>query len=86
MGYDFLAFDRPLYFFNPKQSDVKENARPHLYRCGLEIPQKDRKNLKQFLENTEDPHKSARREIYAHAFGDERDPKIIKEEILKAAL
>ena len=81
VGYDFLAFDRPLYFFNPRQKEVKENARPLLYKCGIEIPLHASQDLKKFLDETENTPNSARREIYAHAFGQTRTN--LKEEIIK---
>lgn len=83
VGYDFLAFDRPLYFFNPRQNEIKRDAKPLLYRCGIEIPLNEETNLKRFIEETlnENARSSVRSEIYEYAFGKEREVGEIKMEI-----
>ena len=37
IGYDFLAFDQPMYFFNPGKSDLYKDKRAISHRCGMEI-------------------------------------------------
>ncbi|MBY0529949.1 MAG: CDP-glycerol glycerophosphotransferase family protein [Rhabdochlamydiaceae bacterium] len=83
VGYDFLAFNRPLYFFNP----LSETTAPPscLFRCGIQIPTQQKKRLKAFLEETrmhaECDFAKARNETYAYAFGKEKDLKDLREEI-----
>ncbi len=72
VGYDFLAFDRPLYFLYPK----KNKKLPPIARAG--------KNVSEFLTDTPSSElKKIRREIYQHAFGDEREFDEIKMELKK---
>ncbi|MES2272905.1 MAG: CDP-glycerol glycerophosphotransferase family protein [Chlamydiota bacterium] len=37
IGYDFLKFDRPMYFLNPTGRDAKTDQGLFLFRCGEEI-------------------------------------------------
>jgi hypothetical protein len=74
MGYDFLAFDRPLYFFNPDHLHLK------LHRCGLLLPDNE---IYAFIEKTLEkeqrtlsPHRQA---AYAHAFATEQAPSLLRE-------
>lgn len=75
VGYDFLAFDRPLYFFNPAGEQATL-----IHEAGLNM----KGDLLRFLKETLPQNKknSARQKIYRHAFGEERSPNLIKEEIL----
>ncbi len=64
IGYDFLAFDRPLYFLNA------ENQSP-LNTCGLVVPA-DR-NINEFLNETcNKDFSDKRKKIYKYAFGENR--------------
>jgi teichoic acid glycerol-phosphate primase len=86
IGYDFLAFDRPLYFLNPKKSP---NASP-LHSCGLEISEKVEGGLNQFLTDTLEMNMkefaTQRKKIYSHAFGEELEPGRIRDAIFKTFL
>jgi hypothetical protein len=74
IGYDFLAFDKPLYFSAPGNSC--------LHRCGLEIPSTQAKRMKAFLEETLEEAKTAfsrlRQETYLYAFGMEKTPEELR--------
>lgn len=80
IGYDFLAFDKPLYFISPKKTSSP------LHSCGLEIP--SNANLDEFLKETlNDSLKNfsaQRRKVYDYAFGAEIDSEVIKKEITEA--
>ena len=80
IGYDFLAFDRPLYFLNPKGQSA------YLHQCGVEIPLEQQKNLATFIsstltQNTRDLS-AVRLKAYSYAFGTKRTAKQIREELL----
>lgn len=82
IGYDFLAFDKPLYFF---QGLVNQDSKAsYLHQCGLEIPLKE--NLSQFIEQTltdnMEQKREARKWVYEYAFGRERSLKEISRTIL----
>ncbi len=83
IGYDFLAFDKPLYFLNPGKSPV----RSPLHTCGLEIPLEGGIELNKFLTSTWkdsiQEFSEQRKKIYYYAFGEEISPEIINQEILQ---
>jgi|SRR5579872_5993711 len=63
IGYDFLTFDKPLFFINPQIGP--ENSR-FLYRCGVEIPL----NQIETLFHLEQPEEiaSIRKEVSRYTF------------------
>ena len=85
IGYDFLAFNKPMYFFNPLKADGNKSQGLFLHRCGMEIPQNENiyKFLKDSLEYNKNHFSTIRNEVYSYAFGKEIDPFQIKEEIEK---
>jgi hypothetical protein len=69
IGYDFLAFDRPLFFIHSGAHA------PYLQRCGMRIPLEELPRVRTFLavhatENQE-RYAAARRDAYRYAFGEE---------------
>jgi hypothetical protein len=84
IGYDFLAFDKPLYFLNPK----KAPSSSPLYGCGLEIPESAWNELNQFLMSTMERNIREfaihRKKIYDYAFGEELSPEILRLRIFEA--
>jgi hypothetical protein len=83
IGYDFLKFDKPLYFLNPSRRALLSP----LHTCGLEIPFQEGTKLSQFLTSTLEASRQEfskqRRKIYHYAFGQEIPAEIIKENILQ---
>lgn len=81
IGYDFLIFDRPLYFLNPK----KLSSSSPLHSCGLELPENLGGHWKQFftqtLEFNQHHYSPQRKKIYSYAFGEELDPNTLKSNI-----
>ncbi len=53
IGYDFLSFDKPLFFIHPETADCEKQTSRFLTRCGAEIPLRDIASLFHFKE-TED--------------------------------
>ena len=37
IGYDFLSFNKPMFFLNQTRRDVKKDPGLFLYQCGIEI-------------------------------------------------
>jgi UDP-N-acetylglucosamine 2-epimerase len=78
IGYDFLLFDRPLFFLNPS------NTTPLLHKSGMTIPPNT--NTCHFIEakwhENQNQFQAIRRKTYQYAFGEERSPSKIKNEIL----
>jgi hypothetical protein len=81
IGYDFLVYDKPLYFLNPK----KTCSPSPLHSCGLELPDNLRGKWNPFFTETLEFNKknyaSHRKKIYSYAFGEELSPKSIKSSI-----
>jgi len=70
VGYDFLAFDKPLYFLNSKKFQTSP-----LDRCGMDASQKLEGRLNQFLletlETNQKEYALERKKVYTYAFGNE---------------
>lgn len=69
IGYDFLAFDRPLYFFNPG-AKAEEHPSRFLHQCGLTLPSKKIFDfIKETLEENQKAYSAIRHHIYHYVFG-----------------
>jgi CDP-glycerol glycerophosphotransferase (TagB/SpsB family) len=81
IGYDFLAFNRPLYFLIPE-----DRYSFQLHSCGMTIPSEG--NIYKFLINTWEEQlkgkQEQRQKIYDYAFGRQQDFSQIRENILSA--
>ncbi len=88
IGYDFLAFNRPLFFLNKRDRDPDTTRGLFLYRCGVDIRPANYPNLYSiittYLESGEDTFSSIRKKIYDYTFGEERSFNAIKQEIIAA--
>lgn len=73
LGYDFLKFDRPLFFLNMDQRDSRTDPSLYLYRCGTEIFS-DQIPLLFTMSEQEDQFSKIRRETYNYVF----DPVLLK--------
>ncbi|HSX04296.1 MAG TPA: CDP-glycerol glycerophosphotransferase family protein [Rhabdochlamydiaceae bacterium] len=83
IGYDFLAFNRPLFFLNESRRDCTQDLGFYLARCGTVIEKEEyatiyEKIKKSFIKNTQ-------KEIYEYAFGKPKSFKTLKNEIEEAA-
>jgi hypothetical protein len=65
VGYDFLSFNRPMFFFNPTSRDPSDPGL-YLHRCGLTI-QPDQ--IFNFLAQDQSYLTQVREETYAYTFG-----------------
>ncbi|MBM3199134.1 MAG: hypothetical protein FJZ58_07790 [Chlamydiae bacterium] len=80
IGYDYLFFDKPLYFF---PGDLVTSAVSALHKCGELIPEDV--DLSDFLSCQDSRDKgSFRKQMYQLAFGEERAFDIVKKEIGEA--
>ncbi len=81
IGYDFLFFDKPLYFF---ASDEKKIYQDPLHSCGLVLPESQK--IAVFIRDTYEESKRLksfiRKATYLYAFGEERPFTAIKEDLL----
>lgn len=81
VGYDFLTFDRPMYFLNPKKFDY------YLFRCGEVISPEEYttvfERIKRTVEEDQGKYQKIRKEAYDYTFGKERKFEDIKDEVDK---
>jgi len=85
VGYDFLYFNRPMFFFDPKQRERSRKDATQLYACGTLIPEVAYHNIYRFIEHnleTQDQYKDRREQIYLYTFGRDRDFSEIRKEII----
>lgn len=82
VGYDFLAFDRPLFFMN---MEGRSDPGVSLFQCGQTLGLEDLPQLYKIMDKT-DPkkHRQARQQAYEYAFGAPKPLAHLKEEILEA--
>ena len=67
IGYDFLAFLRPMFFLNPQKRDYNTDRSLYLHRCGQEMtPEQIASFCSSPLLN---PSAPMQEETYAYAFG-----------------
>jgi teichoic acid glycerol-phosphate primase len=74
IGYDFLAFNKPLFFLDSHFGK--------LYKCGLQLDMKT--HLGKSLLQHKDSFKNLREEAYQYVFGEEREGKDILVDLKKA--
>lgn len=80
IGYDFLAFNKPLYFLKDPGTSLSM-----LHPCGLFIPPEEGINafIEKTLESNQKEKEEARKSLYIHAFGQERSFSDVKQEIIQ---
>ncbi len=84
IGYDFLYFQKPMFFLDHLQRKPTEPSL-FLHRCGQSIDKKYWKNIFSFIdENLDDNFKKIQNDIYAFTYGKEKKLPEIKKIILKA--
>lgn len=87
VGYDFLAFNRPMYFLNQTARD-KDKDRELLHQCGVVItPQKYPKIydiIEKSLENDAERFGEARQATYDYTFAKDRTFAKVRNDIIKA--
>ncbi len=75
IGYDFLYFDRPLFF-------VKVKEKTPLHSCGITI--QDEPIYKTIKENLEASFSEKRKKLYHHVYGESKPLEVLREEIENA--
>jgi hypothetical protein len=84
IGYDFLTFDKPMFFLNQSRRDAQNDPGLYLYRCGTEILPDRYPEIYEIIAKTDDERFSAiRKEVYTYTFAPEKNPDTLREEILK---
>lgn len=90
IGYDFLIFNKPMYFLNKEKRDSRTDRRLYLFRAGVEVMPEDYGTIYQTIEKTlpkdAERYSSVRKQLYDYTFGNERPYSQIKQEIMQASL
>lgn len=85
IGYDFLIFDRPLFFLNPNERSAKSDPGLYLFRCGREIQKEEYPKIYEIIDNyfhfPLHPFSEIRKEVYTYAFGHAVRLEDLKEEM-----
>lgn len=85
IGYDFLGFDKPMFFLNQQKRDPKVDAGLYLYQCGTQILPEDYEKIYEIIQKAlPKDHVSfseARKKVHAYTFGPRKSEKTLKEEI-----
>ena len=90
IGYDFLYFNRPMFFFDAeKRTDKEREASNFLHSCGIQIPESAYNNIYSFIKQNLDQQeeiKEKRSKLYRYTFGEDRDFDEIRKELNALAL
>lgn len=84
IGYDFLAFDRPMFFFNPNRE--LNDPSLFLHKCGTTIPLNEGQNILKFIDDgirRDKEYRDIRKETYRYAFHEDKSFDNIKDELLQ---
>ena len=84
VGYDFLTFNKPMFFLNTNTRDSEKDPGLFLYRCGTEIKPSQYANIYNIIREkikTDDTFTPIREEISKYTFGELPDFENLKKEI-----
>lgn len=88
VGYDFLYFNKPMFFLNKQRRDVHNDRGLYLFRCGIEVKPDAYPLLFQMMESRlagdQERFSQVRNNVYQYTFGQERPFHSIKTDIIKA--
>lgn len=84
IGYDFLAFNRPMFFLNQQKRDSLHDRGVYLFRTGTEIMPEDYSKIYQIMDTAlktdAERFSEMRRLVYDYTFGKERTFEEIQKE------
>jgi len=88
IGYDFLTFNRPMFFLNKDNKSPEDERELYLFRCGISVTSDQYTDIFQIIEKNlpddQDNFSEIRSEVYAYTFGAERSFEEIKADIIQA--
>lgn len=86
IGYDFLIFNKPMFFLNQNNRNVENDLGLYLFQCGIEIRHEDYQNIypiiKKHLSSDTRVFTPLRKQVYDYTFGREKNWPELREEIL----
>lgn len=85
IGYDFLWYNKPMFFLNEAGRDPKEDLGVYLFHCGRSIRKEEFSKFYQIIGESEQKDlEGKRRETYHYAFGEQKSLEALKSEIQRA--
>lgn len=88
VGYDFLSFDKPMFFLNKQRRNPKIDRGLYLFRCGVEVKPDAYPLIYRIIDkHLPDDHarfSEIRKATYHYTFGEERPFDAIKKDIIRA--
>lgn len=73
IGYDFLTFNRPMFFLNHTRSDPKTDRNLFLYRCGIEVKPEHYGEIYSIIATSvssdQEKFSKVRKDVYDYTFG-----------------
>jgi teichoic acid glycerol-phosphate primase len=86
IGYDFLAFNRPMFFLTQEDRQNKDDRNFFLHQCGVEIKPEQYKDFYKILESElpfdQERYGAIRKKIYDYTFGKEIPFEQLKQAII----
>lgn len=86
IGYDFLYYNRPMFFFESSSRDKSREISNDLHNCGIYIPETAHNKIYPFIEEhlkRQESFSTRRRKVYQDAFGESRSFEDIRNDVLK---
>jgi len=88
VGYDFLPFNRPMFFLNQQKRDSKTDRGLTLFQCGVEIHPDEYSKMHAIiakeLPTDWERFSEVRKKMELYTFGEEREFSAIKKDIIAA--
>lgn len=88
VGYDFLPFNKPMFFLNKWRRNPHTDRGLYLFRCGVDVKPDGYPLLYQLIDanlaNDNERFGQIRKEVYDYTFGQEKAFSDIKKEIIAA--
>ena len=84
IGYDFLYFNRPMFFFDPEKREKTRAEANSLHNCGTVIPKSAYHRIYDFIDenlHSQSSLKEARSKLYRYTFGDNRNFEELRKEV-----
>lgn len=74
MGYDFLTYNKPMFFSNHNRRDPKTDRGLQLYRCGETIYEEHLDSIYAIIDHPQVELKKARHDMYRYTFDEAPSP------------
>ena len=88
VGYDFLKFNRPMFFLNQRKRDTQMDRNAFLTRCGVEIKPEEYRNLYSIIASSlpydRERFFETRQTVYRYTFGDPLSDEELRTSIIKS--